>query len=111
MESNKSVAQEIFSLNGTKWSVTTGSNTLGTFHFKNDNSGTYTTESDPEVKFYWWLNGSSFWTQEKDSDAGWFSIMVGRLTADNIGSGQIVVAQQGQDAVYSTHFSMTKDPA
>lgn len=110
MDTSNSSTQKTVSLGGTKWSVTT-QNVKGTFHFKTDNTGTYITGVDPEIKFYWWQNDSSFWTQQRDENSEWFSIMQGQLTADNIGSGQIVVAQQGQDTVYLTQFSMTKDPA
>lgn len=106
MSTNQSNAQQTRILGGTKW-LTSGQNGPGTFHFNTDNSGTYTPSGDPEVKFYWWQSGNSFWMQEKDRGSGWFSIIEGQLTAKNTGNGQFVVAQQKSDGVYVVPFNMT----
>lgn len=102
-------SHEISSLGNTTWSVITSPNITATFKFKNDNTVSYTTNVDPTVDFFWWQKGNSFWMQPIKDTKGYFSLIEGKLSSNTKGSGKIIVGKQGNDGIYITEYTMTKN--
>lgn len=107
MESNNTTSQEIPSLSGTIWTITDQNNNQATLQFNNDNTGLYTMDGSPVKHFYWWQYGAFFWTQEKKTEQGWFTLIEGSVNGSESGIGKTISAQQANGEVYVSAFTMT----
>lgn len=107
MEANNTTSQEIPSLGGTTWAIVSHDNNQATLQFNSDNTGTYLPDGDQAKHFYWWQYGASFWTQEKKTIVGWFTLIEGTVNGSESGTGKIITGEQANGEVFVSAFTMT----